>query len=262
MLTVAALKEILDHASGPELEALIACHASDERSSVQAALGSARRRLARERAEDERLGRLYGFEASLVRSQGGGVAVGVDEVGRGPLAGPLAAGAVVLDPAAAPVRGLDDSKKLTPAKREEVAREVRASCRAYAVAYVQPEEIDAQGMAASLRQAFRDAVAAIEAQGAHVDVILLDGNPVGFDEREVSVVKGDGRCASIAAASIIAKVARDRLMEGLDAEHPGYGFAANKGYGSAEHIHALRALGPSTAHRATFCTKILSAPSS
>ena len=159
---------------------------------------------------------------------------------------------------APPVGRLDDSKRLSPSVRGAVAREVRARCSACAVVYVEPHEIDEAGITASLRRAFAEAVASIEDAGVQVDVILLDGNPLGFDGREVNVVKGDAKCASIAAASVIAKTERDHLMERLDVEHPGYGFADNKGYGSAAHIQAIKERGLSTVHRATFCTKLLS----
>ncbi len=258
MEPVAQIKQLLADADGEELASLIERFSDDERAGVRAAVATACRRARRAQCERERLGRLYAFEQELVRARGGGVAVGLDEVGRGPLAGPLAVGAVVLDPSAPPVGRLDDSKRLSPSVRGAVAREVRARCSACAVVYVEPHEIDEAGITASLRRAFAEAVASIEDAGVQVDVILLDGNPLGFDGREVNVVKGDAKCASIAAASVIAKTERDHLMERLDVEHPGYGFADNKGYGSAAHIQAIKERGLSTVHRATFCTKLLS----
>lgn len=258
MESVAQVRALLAQAEGEELAALMARFSDDGRAGVKAALRAAERRRHRAQLERERLDGLYAFERELVSAKGGGVAVGLDEVGRGPLAGPLAVGAVVLDPSAPPIGRLDDSKRLAPSVRETVAQEVRACCRAWAVVYVEPRIIDEVGITASLRRAFAEAVASIESQGASVDVILLDGNPLGFDEREVNVVKGDARCASIAAASVIAKVDRDHLMERLDAEHPGYGFADNKGYGSPAHIQAIEEHGLSTVHRATFCTKFIS----
>ena len=258
MGTVAQIKELLVGADGEDLAALIERFSGDGRVGVQAAVKTAERRMRRAQRERERVARLYAYEWELVRARGGGVAVGLDEVGRGPLAGPLAVGAVVLDPSALPVDRLDDSKRLSPSVREAVAREVRAWCSACAVVYVEPHEIDGAGISASLRRAFAEAVASIEDAGVQVDVILLDGDPIGFDGREVNVVKGDAKCASIAAASVIAKTERDRLMERLDAEYPGYGFADNKGYGSASHIQAIKELGLSTVHRATFCTKFTS----
>lgn len=260
MESVQNIKALFAQAREDQIPDLMKRYADDERRGVQAALQSAQKRLERERREQERLSGLYSFEQSLAGTRGGGIIVGIDEVGRGPLAGPLAAGAVVLDPAAKPIAGLNDSKKLTAAKREVVAEKVREQSLAWAVCYVEPQQIDEMGIARALRLAFTRALASIEEQGVKVDVVLLDGNPVGFDPREINVVKGDGKCASIAAASIIAKVERDHLMEQLDLEHPGYGFASNKGYGSEAHIHALRTLGLSTVHRKSFCTNILQDP--
>lgn len=257
MGSVADIKRQMGDASSSELSALIARYQEDERAGVQAAVMSARKRLERYEREQERLSRLYGFEADLIMQHGGGVAVGLDEVGRGPLAGPLAVGAVVLDPHTPLIEGLDDSKKLAPAKREQVSAQVKAACLASTVVFVSPQRIDEDGIVPSLKSAFTAAVEEIEGSGIHVDVILLDGNPLGFDSREVNVIKGDGRCASIAAASVIAKMERDELMDKLDAEHPGYGFASNKGYGSAEHLDALRALGLSTVHRKSYCTRLI-----
>ena len=152
-----------------------------------------------------------------------------------------------------PIAGLNDSKQLRPEAREAVAAVVRERALAWAVRYVEPAEIDAAGMTACLVTAFRRALAAVE-EVVRADVVLLDGNPLHLDTREVNVVKGDGRCASIAAASVVAKVERDRLMEAYDAEYPGYGFAENKGYASAAHIEAIRERGLTPIHRASFCT--------
>ena len=140
------------------------------------------------------------------------------------------------------------------ARRRLVAEAAeRERALAWAVRYVEPAEIDAAGMTACLVTAFRRALAAVE-EVVRADVVLLDGNPLHLDAREVNVVKGDGRCASIAAASVVAKVERDRLMEAYDAEYPGYGFAENKGYASAAHIEAIRERGLTPIHRASFCT--------
>ena len=119
--------------------------------------------------------------------------------------------------------------------------------------------IDAVGMTASLVTAFRRALAAIEEAGVHPDVVLLDGNPLHMDDREVNVVKGDCRCASIAAASIVAKADRDALMCRLAKEYPAYGFEAHKGYASPEHIEAIRRHGLTPVHRVTFCTSFMQA---
>ena len=125
---------------------------------------------------------------------------------------------------------------------------------AWDVHYVEPSYIDDHGMTASLRLAFSSAVKAIEQTGVHPDVILLDGNPLHLDPREVNVVKGDGKCASIAAASIVAKVERDALMCRYAESYPEYHFAENKGYASQAHIDAIERVGLSPIHRKSFCT--------
>ena len=184
---------------------------------------------------------------------GSGIVVGVDEVGRGPLAGPLTVAAVVLPPQPVIV-GLDDSKKLSPKRREELALQIMDQASAFGVAHIEPAEIDACGMAASLRVCM---TRALRACGVEPDCVLLDGNPMNIHPREKNIVKGDGKAGCIAAASILAKVTRDRIMEAYDAQYPQYGFASNKGYGSAAHIAALREHGPCPLHRMSFLGKIL-----
>ena len=252
-LTVAEIKEQLKNADERAFEVLERSLVADTRKGVRSAIEVARRRLEAQAAERERLCALYSFEADIARERGAHLIVGLDEVGRGPLAGPLAVGAVVLR-GGAPIEGLNDSKQVKPEDRRAIAEKVKSDALAWTVRYVDPADIDAQGMTASLKRAFREAIADIEQQGASVDLVLLDGNPLRIDEREVNVIKGDGRCASIAAASIVAKVERDDLMVELDARYPGYGFASNKGYASPEHIEAIKALGLSPVHRESFCT--------
>lgn len=253
-LTVEKITAQLQAADRDALAVLERSLAADTRKGVRRALEAARKRLDAEEAEAARVQGLYSFERALAAERGADLVVGLDEVGRGPLAGPVAVGAVVLPSDAAPIAGLNDSKQVRPEARPAIADQVKAQALAWSVQYMQPDEIDAAGMTAALTMAFKRAVAAIEAQGVNPDVILLDGNPLRLDPREVNVVKGDSKCASIAAASIIAKVERDALMERLDEEHPGYGFAANKGYASPAHIDAIRRLGLSPVHRASFCT--------
>ena len=162
-------------------------------------------------------------------------------------------GAVVL-PAEPFIEGLNDSKQVKPEVRERIAVQVKAVAVAWTVEYVEASDIDACGMTASLALAFRRAIRRIEEAGVRPDVVLLDGNPMRLDEREVNVVKGDGKCASIAAASIVAKVERDALMCRYAEEYPEYGFDACKGYASAAHIEAIKRYGLTPIHRATFCT--------
>lgn len=251
-LTVPEIRSKLQTATADEFAVLERSLVADTRKGVRQAVEVARRRLEAEAAEERRLAGLYAFEREIAEAHGGSVVLGLDEVGRGPLAGPLAVGGVVLGDGA-PIAGLNDSKQVAPEARELIAAQVREEARAWTVQYVEPEEIDRMGMTAALRMAFQRAIHAVEESGVSVDVVLLDGNPLHMDEREVNVVKGDGKCASIAAASLVAKVARDKLMEEYDAQYPGYGFASNKGYGSEGHAAAIRERGLTPIHRRSFC---------
>jgi ribonuclease HII len=171
---------------------------------------------------------------------------GVDEAGRGPWAGPVCAAAVILHPRRVP-DGLDDSKKLTPKARGRLEAEIKDRALAWAVALASVEEIAALNILHATGLAMQRAVAAL---GLAPALALVDGN-YAFDLGVTvkTVVGGDGVCCSIAAASILAKTARDRLMVELDGAHPGYGFADHKGYGAPAHIAALQRLGPCAIHR-------------
>lgn len=174
---------------------------------------------------------------------------GVDEVGRGPLAGPVVAAAVVF-PRGVSLPAVNDSKKLTAPEREELERAIRAVPGvSIGIGEVSAAEIDRLDI---LRATWRAMQLAVEQLGK-VDFILVDGRPVkGLPYPSRAMVGGDGRSASIAAASIVAKVYRDRLMEEYETRYPGYGFAGHKGYGTAEHLEALRRLGPCPEHRRSF----------
>ena len=250
--TVEEIRRKLQEAGAREFAVLERSLVADTRKGVRAAVETARRRIEAEQAERARLEGLYAYERSLAEERGGHVVVGLDEVGRGPLAGPLAVGAVVL-PDTPRIEGLNDSKQVKPEARERMAVQVKSCAVAWTVQYVAADVIDAVGMTASLVTAFRRALAAIEEAGVHPDVVLLD------DDREVNVVKGDCRCASIAAASIVAKADRDALMCRLAKEYPAYGFEAHKGYASPEHIEAIRRHGLTPVHRVTFCTSFMQA---
>ena len=246
--TLAEIRAELQHADRDQYEALARALAADERKGVIQALATARKRLDAQDAEAARSECMYSFQQELAE----GVVVGLDEVGRGPVAGPLAVAAVVL-PDRPRIFGLNDSKQLTAQRRESLAAIIKETALAWAVEYVEPSEIDERGMAASLRLAFTRALAAVEAQGVRADAVLLDGNALHLDPRERNVVKGDSKCASIAAASIVAKVERDALMDEYAKTWPAYGFDHNKGYASADHIEAIKALGTCPIHRETFC---------
>jgi ribonuclease HII len=175
-----------------------------------------------------------------------GPVCGVDEAGRGPWAGPVSAGAVILDPKK-PIKGLDDSKKLSAKARESLELEIKARALAWGVGFASVQEIAALNILHATGLAMRRAVESLAVQPRYA---LVDGNYAFRLPCEVkTVVGGDARSKSIAAASILAKVARDRLMVEMDGLYPGYGFASHKGYHASAHAEALRALGPCEIHR-------------
>lgn len=185
---------------------------------------------------------------------------GVDEVGRGCLAGPVCAGAVLLDPES-PILGLNDSKRLAPEVRADLAAVVRRKAAGAGLGWSSPAEIDGLGIAEATRLAMRRALAELSALGLAVDLVLVDGHPVrdlGLPQR--AFVGGDRRVAAIAAASILAKVARDAVMASEHVLRPWYGFAAHKGYGTPEHLQALRRHGPSSLHRLRFAGVLPAGP--
>jgi ribonuclease HII len=235
-------------AAGPSaLPRLIRRFRDDPRRGAAEAVEVASRRLKKFRAENRRLLRLYEMQAEL-HERGLAVIAGVDEVGRGCLAGPLTAGAVIL-PVDAIIPGLNDSKQLTPEKRAEVAALVWEAAEVWAVAHVEPAEIDHFGMTQANRLAMRRA---LDALGRRLDHVLVDGIDGNLGLECTTVIEGDSKVACIAAASVIAKVTRDAMMAELSVVYPGYGLAQNKGYSTAEHVAALRALGPSAIHRMSF----------
>lgn len=178
-----------------------------------------------------------------------GLIAGVDEAGRGPLAGPVVAAAVILDDLH-PVKGLADSKKLTARRREQLFEEIRAKALCFSVAQASVQEIDALNILQATLLAMRRAV---EGLRLAPKLVLVDGNrlPV-LPMRAEAIVKGDALVAAISAASILAKVTRDRWCQEVDALHPAYGFAQHKGYGTALHLAALREHGACPVHRTSF----------
>jgi ribonuclease HII len=189
----------------------------------------------------------HGFEDAARRGGARRVA-GVDEVGRGPLAGPVTAAAVILDPACIPP-GLRDSKKLTARRRVALAADIHATAEV-SIAHCSVAEIDRLNILRAAHLAMCRAVSGLDA----VEHALIDGNslPDGLPCAAQAVVRGDARCLSIAAASIVAKVCRDALMVDLAQQHPGYGWDSNAGYGSRAHLQALRDIGVSPHHRRSF----------
>jgi ribonuclease HII len=190
------------------------------------------------------------FELEAVRRAGGhGYICGIDEAGRGPLAGPVAAAAVILpDDLLLPY--LNDSKKVTEKRREMLYDQIREKAAAWSVIMVPPERIDEINILQATYEAMREAVRKCNPMP---DLLLNDAVTIpGLGMKQVPIIKGDAKSISIGAASIIAKVTRDRLMEEYDRMFPGYGFASNKGYGSAEHIKAIKEQGPTPIHRQSF----------
>jgi len=172
---------------------------------------------------------------------------GMDEAGRGPLAGNVVAACVVM-PKEPLLLWVDDSKKLSPARRETLYDEILSAALFVGVGQAGAAEIDRYNILEATKMAMRRA-----AEGAPADVFLIDAlSGLGLPGEERGIIHGDALCYSIAAASIVAKVTRDRQMLELDAQYPGYGFAQHKGYGTAQHIQALKDLGPCPAHRRTF----------
>jgi len=189
------------------------------------------------------------FEAGMESGDGDCIA-GVDEAGRGPLAGPVVVAAVILDPLR-PIAGLADSKVLGAARREQLALEIRSRVLAFSICVVEAEEIDRLNILGATLAGMSRAVAALAIRPA---LALIDGNRVPRDLpcRGQAIVRGDASEAAISAASILAKTERDRIMCALDLIHPGYGFHKHKGYPTAEHFESLRRLGPCPQHRRSF----------
>ena len=191
---------------------------------------------------------LYTYEAEL-HAQGVSVICGIDEAGRGPLAGPVCAAACIL-PAGLELPGLNDSKKLSEKRREALYEQITARALAWAVCLVDERTIDEINI---LQATFRAMRGAVEELKLRPELCLADGNQdPGLDLPTQTVVKGDSSCACIAAASILAKVTRDRLMIQMDAKYPGYGFAAHKGYGTRAHYAAIAEMGLCPIHRRSF----------
>lgn len=210
------------------------------------------------RRERERVAGMRAFERQVISEKLGGISLpegflicGIDEAGRGPLAGPVAAGACIL-PADHDILYLNDSKKLSAKKRDELYEVITKEALAWKVGLASPERIDEINILQATYEAMRTAIA-----GLSVLPDALVNDAVTIPEVELiqaPVIKGDAKCLSVSAASILAKVTRDRLMEEYDRQYPEYGFASHKGYGTKAHIEALQKYGPCPIHRRTFIT--------
>lgn len=244
-MNITEIKELL--AGTPTAEQL-ATLAADERKGVQKLLAAYNKRLEKAAAEKERFTAMLKLERELY-AEGCELIAGVDEAGRGPLAGPLVIAAVVL-PKDVFISGLNDSKQLSAAKRDMLYNEVMAKALDIEVNIVSVSNIDELNIYAATQQGMAQV---LENLNCKPQAALIDAMPVKVEGMKIeSVVHGDALSASIAAASIIAKVTRDRIMERLDVVYPAYGFAHNKGYGSGAHMQAVNELGATRWHRRSF----------
>jgi ribonuclease HII len=247
-LSIEEIRQQLLHARQPVTPQCLNKLARDPRQGVQKLREVLKRRYEQERTERLRLQNMLNFERVLWRSGIRSIA-GVDEVGVGPLAGPVVAAAVVFPPNTE-IAGIDDSKQLEPEQRNLLAGEIRKSAAAIGIGSAEVAEIDRLNIYHAALLAMRRAIEALPVLPEHV---LVDARVIpDVSMPQNAFNKGDGINFSIAAASIIAKTHRDRLMEDFDAQYPGYGFAQHKGYGTPEHQNAIRELGPCPIHRLSF----------
>ena len=250
MKSMQEIKMEFQNAAEEEIPELCRKYRSDSRKGVQSILTQAEKRM--EKLRDERL-RLEKMRAYEHHYEHLGYVCGIDEAGRGPFAGPVVAGAVIL-PKDCEILGLNDSKKISEKRREELYEEIVEKAIAAETGLIGPARIDEINILQATYEAMREAVGKLNPQP---QILLNDAVTIpGVDIPQVPIVKGDGKSVSIAAASIIAKVTRDRLMREYDKILPQYGFASHKGYGSQEHIEALRKYVPSPIHRKTFINNV------
>lgn len=248
---IGTIKEELADTDVKDLSSFIKKYEADERSGAIKLVETARKRL---NSYNEELRRIYDLKKYEREYESYEFICGIDEVGRGPLAGPVVAGAVIL-PKDCDILYINDSKKLSAAKREELYDEIMEKAVATGIGMVSPQRIDEINILQATYEAMREAIAKLDPQP---DILLNDAVTIPqVSINQVPIIKGDAKSISIGAASIIAKVTRDRLMEEYDSILPGYGFASNKGYGSADHIKAIKDMGPTPIHRLTFIKKFI-----
>ncbi len=244
--SIAQIKSEFEQAPEGEWHALYEKYGTDERAGVKNIIHKFQKKEFDLQKERERLALMKKYEEQYKEYH---MICGIDEAGRGPLAGPVVAGAVIL-PADCEILYLNDSKKLSASRREQLYEEIMEKASAVGVGMASPARIDEINILQATYEAMR---AAVEDLGVKPDILLNDAVTIPeITIPQVPVIKGDAKSVSIAAASIIAKVTRDRLMIQYDEILPEYGFARHKGYGSKEHIEAIRRLGASPIHRRTF----------
>ena len=246
MPTIKEIKERLatiDDLDHPLFEELIL----DGRAGVQAAISKRKRELQKQVDEDLRLEKMLAYEKELY-TQGIDLIAGVDEVGRGPLAGPVVAAAVIL-PENCKIPGLNDSKKIPKSKHKEIYEAVLQNAIAIGIGVKDNQVIDQVNIYEATKLAMMEAIGQLDPQPQH---LLIDAMKLDLPIPQTSIIKGDANSLSIAAASIVAKVTRDQMMEEFDCEYPGYDFTQNVGYGTANHLAGLHKLGVTPIHRRSF----------
>ena len=249
--SIGEIKALLQAADLKGLPAFINTYKEDERAGVASLVEKAKKQLNAYEKELARTEKMKSFEKEYASYS---YICGIDEVGRGPLAGPVVAGAVIL-PKDCDILYLNDSKQLSEKKREELYDVIMEKAVSTGLGFVSPERIDQINILQAPYEAMREAIAKLSPQP---DLLLNDAVTIPkVAIRQVPIIKGDAKSISIAAASIIAKVTRDRLMVQYDSVFPEYGFASNKGYGAAAHIEALRKYGPTPIHRRSFIKNLL-----
>ncbi len=244
--SISEIKILFDQAETDRLPELVGLYEGDDRQGVRRIIERAGKRILDEEKETERITRMLIYENKYAED---GIIAGIDEAGRGPLAGPVVAAAVILRPDD-PIRYVNDSKQLSEKKREQLYDEIMSRALSVGIGIASPEMIDEINILQADYEAMRQAVAQLDPVP---QILLNDAVTIpGLTQHQVPIIKGDAKSLSIAAASIIAKVTRDRMMRDYDVLYPEYGFAKHKGYGSAAHIEAIRKYGPSPIHRKSF----------
>ena len=246
MATIKEIKEQLANIQRLD-DPLLAELEQDSRSGVIQAIAKRKREIQKRLDEDERLEGMLAYEKECY-AHGMELIAGVDEVGRGPLAGPVVAAAVIL-PKACKIPGLNDSKKIPKSKHKEIYEAVLQNAIAIGIGIKDNHVIDQVNIYEATKLAMMEAIGRLDPQPQH---LLIDAMRLDLPISQTSIIKGDANSLSIAAASIVAKVTRDQMMEEFDKEYPGYDFAQNAGYGTANHLDGLYQLGATPIHRRSF----------
>ncbi|KZE65854.1 ribonuclease HII [Fictibacillus phosphorivorans] len=246
-LSIKEWEQKLKNSKQDDIPGMLQVLSEDERHGAKKIVETYTKRLAQAETEQKRLEVMSNYETECYQ-QGKNLIAGVDEVGRGPLAGPVVAAAVIL-PKGYKLIGVNDSKKLSEKKRDVLYDQIVRDAISFSVFLVQPEKIDDINIYQASKFAMTEAVSSLDVKP---DQLLIDAMEVPLAIDQLKIIKGDEKSISIAAASIVAKVTRDRYMMKLDEQYPEYGFKSNMGYGTKEHLEALRKFGPTSIHRKSF----------